>query len=88
MKSVWANLHDPQKVHSIKYRKLDGSSGSKIGVRKSGLGGVGKGKTDIASINKIVDHDDSMFLESFGRTFEIKPELLIEFNGMRVFHSY
>ena len=76
-------------IHSIKYRKKDGTIGRKRRVSKSTrhLPGAGKyrGKISTYHVFLLTNHDEAS--NSPRRTFEILIDLLVELDGMTIDHT-
>lgn len=76
-------------IHSIKYRKKDGTAGRKMRVSKSSrhLPGAGKYRGNLSTnhIFLFTNHDEAEGTSR--RTFEVLIDLMIEIDGMTIDHT-
>ncbi|MBO9638779.1 MAG: hypothetical protein J7576_11450, partial [Siphonobacter aquaeclarae] len=96
LKTVLHEIQEPGHVFALKFRKLDGDISIKPRVKKNptaarmaGEKGTGE-KKDLNTIRRNMTKAGALLLfdEIQRRPFEVKIELITEYNGYRVFHNY
>lgn len=96
LRTVLHAVQDNNAVFSLKFRKLDGSVSIKPEVKKSpGKSQAapdpdGKVSKNLSAIKRTMKGAGVLLLFDIRNryTFEAKVELLVEFNGMTIFHNY
>ncbi|WP_138993961.1 hypothetical protein [Larkinella sp. C7] len=93
LKTVLHSIQEAGTVFSLKFRKLDGSISFKPEVKKNPTAvrpeSTG-GTKDLGTIRRNMKGAGALLLFDCRerKTFEAKIELLVEFNGMTIFHNY
>ncbi|MDR6195178.1 hypothetical protein [Siphonobacter sp. SORGH_AS_0500] len=94
LKTVLHEIQEPGTLFSIKFRKLDGGISEKHQVKKNPTkvktpAGT-EDKKDLSTVRRNMTKAGALLLydERTKERFECKIELLVAYNGYRIFHNY
>ncbi|MDQ1088996.1 hypothetical protein [Siphonobacter sp. SORGH_AS_1065] len=94
LKTVLHEIQEAGTTFSLKFRKLDGEISFKEEVKKNPTKlknpKGSENKKDLNTIQRNMKKAGALLLydEKAKHTFEVKIELLIEYNGHPIFHNY
>ncbi len=95
LKTVLHEIQEAGTVFSLKFRKLDGSISFKSQVKKNPSKATVPAdksgqKKDLHSIRRNMNQAGALLLYDCEKrqTFEVKIELLVAYNGYKIFHNY
>ncbi|MGA0558289.1 hypothetical protein ACO2Q8_16640 [Larkinella sp. VNQ87] len=94
LKTVLHEIQEAGTEFSLTFRKLDGSISHKGQVKKNPTRpkdpDAGGGRKDLLGIRRNMNHAGALLLWDCQKRhpFEAKIELLVAYNGYRIFHNY